>query len=369
MPTDLTVAIAGHAPNTTRNIEMLLDDRLKLGAPDKSGYYSKPDRFGQITVYALLTDGVIPDGLKPALNILPFIDGVRFVIITDAVQGDIAKWTDSADRIDVVDDPFEFLISKLADAPSPQLYINWDDSDADDEKLVQLALKTEKITVRDLVEGLVEIVPDEEEPEPEQEPEEEEPPAPEKRARKRQELLEEEPEELEEEPAPPLPEIEKKQEDPQVTATSRQPVKPSSTLEDEVATAHRAQGTLPVEDTYTLTRAQVEDIFNTLQTASCFLQLTDRLENLRLGDDAKRSSKLTNEVTWASERVRAVLFPEVPYEKALADAKPAKAADDKRYKVVWDEDTTEWKKAGRGRTRAGVRVAWMDSAGNVYDAA
>lgn len=344
---DLTLAIAGHAPNTARNIEALLADWLDLGAPDADGYYDKPERFKTITVYALLTDSTIPAGLKPALKVLPYIDGVRFEIVTDSAKGEIAKWAESADNLIVALDPFEALIEALGDGKSPRLLINWDDSDADDERLVQLAHEHGKIKVLDLVEGLVEIVPDED-PEPEPEPE----PAPRKRTRK-PETLDKEPEELDDAP-PPAPTPEPVADEPAPASESQEP----------------AQLTVPIADTYTFSRDLAEQVYGALVVASDYLNYADCMAALREGrptTTAERSA-LTQDLTNVAELVRAVIFGEEPYEQNAPKKTAApKPGNDKPVRVIWDEDSGEWKRAGRGRVRVGTRVGLMDADGNVTE--
>lgn len=377
MPRDLTLAVAGHAKNTKLNIELLLRDRLHLGAPDKKGYYDKPDRYGALNVYFLLTDGEIPAGLKPALHLLSGIDPVNLTLITDEVTGDIAQWAEAVDDVQEVDEPLTALIENLADSPNPYLYVNWDESDVDDEQLIQLAHATGKIKVADLVQGLSELLPDEESDEqedPEPEPQKDEKPTSRRRkpAKEEPEDLEESEENLPEDPAKTLPAAEKSEEKPQVNGPSTSSQEPS-TLEEEVAAAARevktSQITLPVGETVTVPTTLANRLYEVLNTAGDYLLYLDHLNALKNMADTTLKSPLTEALAGAAEEVRQLLYAEVPYSQTVpAPEKPKKsAATGKTARVVWDEDAGEWKKAGRGRVRAGVRTGVMDEDGNVTE--
>lgn len=340
---DLTLAVAGHAPNSRRNVDSLLSDWLQLGAPDVEGYYPRLDRYKNVTIYALLTEGTVPPGLKHALDILPFIDGARFEIFTDARKGDIAKW--DADEIHVVQDPYEAFVVALSEARSPRLLINWLDTDADDEKVIKLAHDTGKIRVLDLVEGLVEIAPDPPEA-PEPEVPVDEPPV----KRRRREPIEEPKEELDDtpEPAPSPPVV-------AVTETPAEPV----------------QTTIPVEEHYTITRELAEQLYVALITAADYHNFGDQQAAILAGKalETAERSPLTHELTNVAELLRAILYGEVPYAMTGSSVSPRQKTGAKPVKVIWDEESKEWRKAGRGRTRAGTRVGMMDESGTVVEAA
>lgn len=346
--TALTLAIAGHAPNTPRNIDALLSDWLTLGAPDKDGYYNRPDRYQQITVHALMTDGVVPPGLKPALGILPYISDTRFEIVTDAISGEVVRWEAAADAVHEVSDPLQTLVNTLADAPNPRLLINWDDADADDERLVQLAHETGKIRVLDLVEGLTEIVPDDpEDPAAEEEPIQEEPPRRQRKpAKKAPEELEEPQEELPDTPVQPQPK----------PKAAKSPAPPQTAM----------QITAPVADTYEMPRALAEQILGALLTAADYHNYTDCQNAIRAGKGLEKAerSPLTQELANSAEMLRAVLYGEEPYQSVPTKSNSPSV---KPGKVIFDEETQQWNRAGRGRLRAGTRVGMMDENGNVTE--
>lgn len=351
---DLTLAVAGHAPNSQANIEALLSDWLRLGAPDREGYYSRPPRFKQITVYALLTDGEVPPGLLPALNLLPFVDDTRFEVVTDRVTGDVARWAKTADGVHTSTDPASTLLDLLSEARSPRLLINWDDTDADDEALVQAAHESGKIRVLDLVEGLVEIVPDDPE---EEEAQEEAPPEPARPARrKKPEVLEEVVEELDEE------------EPPAAKRPARVEPLPHDRTEADTAPEAPVQTTLPTADAFAIKRELVERVYGALVLAADYHHYDDCMRAILAGKAVEKpeSGPLTAELTTSAELLRTILFGEVPYEQAVTATATQKPTG-KPYKVIWDEDEKEWRKAGRGRVRTGTRVGMMDSQGNVTE--
>lgn len=356
---DLTLAVAGHADNRPANVEALLSDRLRLGAPDADGFYPKPDRYRNLTFYALLTDGQVPQGLKPALKLLWDVSGSTFEIVTDDVAGDVVKWAAEADDVHVAADPAEKLISLLSAARSSQLLINWDERDADDERLIQLAHAAPTITVRDLVEGLVEIVHDDPEPAPQ-------PPEPAGRRRKAREVLEEQPEELEDPPVPDEAPQEETPEEPQVSTPSHTPAPQEAAAKPVPA----AQVTLPTAAEYTLPRELVEQAYGALVSAADYHNYLDSMDAIHAGKalDALERSPLTHDLANTAEMLRAVLYQEVPYAVVQGDAARKKTpAPATAGRVVWDEAAQEWRKAGRGRIRAGTRTGTMDAAGNVRE--
>jgi hypothetical protein len=359
VPKDLTLAFAGHAPNTRRNIEYLLADWLSLGTPDGEGYYDKPDRYGHITIYMLLTDGQVPAGLKPALNLAVSIEDVELHLVTDEVTGAVAEWTDSVDHVHEPDDPFEFLIGELSGIPSPYLLINWDEKDADDEQLIKLAHQSGKIKVVDLVQGLAEIRPDEEDQEPEPEPER---PIrkPAKPQREEVEELDPEEEELDDTSEPVTSTPRKSAEKPQVG--------PTSTLEDDVAAAHREMQTTIAVGEVTVPAELLREAVYLLDRAGYFMRATDATTAAKNLADDVAYSPLTQALGDKVKELNLVLHPELDYEKTPA-LKATKKPAGKPTKVVWDEDAQEWKKAGRGRLRAGTRVGFMDEDGNVIEGA
>ncbi|MFI0265659.1 hypothetical protein [Streptomyces luteogriseus] len=369
MPRDITLALAGHAPNRPSNVQTQLEDLLVLGTPDEDGYYDKPDRWGTITIYALLTDGTVPEGLEAALNIAgsigdPDEGDVKLCIVTDDITGRVAKWAKVADTVEEADDPISHLVAALANSRKPVLLINWDDSDADDDELIRQAHATGKIRVEDFVMGRSQILPnddgEEPQPEPEAEPEEEEEaPARRRTSRRRAQELEEPEEELEEElPAAPEP-----QEEPQAAATS--------SLEEELAAAHRQQdmqSTIAV-GTIGVSSEALRDILDKVVRLTFFLQAQDTANAARQLADVEWAP-LTCDAMAAEESLAQLLQQAEPYEAVVAATdRPAakKAASKGRRKVVWDDDASEWKPAGRGRTRSGVRVGWMDADGNITE--
>lgn len=345
---DLTLALAGHAPNNWNNVDFLLHETLKLGAPDGQGYYARPDRYSSITVYALLTEGTVPPGLRHALDILPYIVGARFEIFTEKATGDILKW--DADAVHESADPYESLISALGEARSARLLINWQTDDADDERLIRLAHEQGKIRVFDLVEGLVEITPDDPEPETPQavpvEPEETPP------KRRRREELEDPREALEDTPA---------------TLVSAPPVV------EEAAPFAPAQTTIPVEDQYAITRALAEQVYGALVVAADYHNYSDCQDAIRAGKAVApvERSPLTQELTNVAEMLRAVIYGEVPYGETGPAVAPRTRTGRTAgpVKVIWNDSTREWQKAGRGRVRSGVRTGLMDADGKVTESA
>lgn len=365
VPTDITVAVAGHGPNTQPNIEALLGDWLRLAAPDGEGYYTKPDHLGTLTFYALLADGTIPDGLKPALHMLASIDGARLELVTDNVQGDVAKWAKVADKTQEVDDPYEFVINELASAKRAHLLINWNEVDADDEELINLAHER-GVRVLDLVNGLalIQRAEPEDEAEAEPEPEESEPTqtrATRKAPSRQVEELEEAPEELEDEAAP---QPEKPQANP-LPAPSEDP----STLEEEVSAAKRTQTTIAVGEV-TVDTELLRETSHVLGKAAYFMRAIDA-QNAAKNLAETQYSPLTQALMDSVQGLERVLNPEVDYDQALpAPAKPAKAQKsvlEPGRKVVWDEDEEAWKPAARGRRRAGTRVGVVGDDGNVIE--
>jgi hypothetical protein len=361
VPRDITLALAGHAPNRPSNVQTQLEDLLVLGTPDKDGYYDKPDRWGTVTIYALLTDGAVPEGMEAALNLAasigdPDAGDVKLCIVTDDVSGRVAKWAKVADSVEEVDDPISHLVATLANSRKPVLLINWDQTDADDDELIRQAHAT-GIRVEDFVMGRSEILPGEEEPQPEPE-EEEEAPAPRRTSRRRAQELEEPEEELEEEaPAAPQP-----QEEPQAAA--------ASSLEEELAAAHRQQdmqSTIAV-GTIGVPSEALRDILDKVSRTTFFLQAQDTANAARQLADVEWAP-LTRDAMEAEESLAELLQQAEPYEAAVTatDKPAAKKAAKARRKVVWDDDASEWKPAGRGRTRSGVRVGWMDADGNITE--
>lgn len=368
MPTDITVAVAGHGPNTKPNIEILLSDWLRLAAPDSEGYYSKPDHLGTVTFYALLVDGTIPDGLKPALHLLASIDGARLELVTDKVEGEIAKWAKVVDDDHEVADPYGFVIGKLADAKRSHLLINWNEVDADDEELISLAHER-GVRVLDLVNGLARIERAEPEDEAEPEPEKEEPePTPTRAARKtsprKVEELEEAPQELEDAEDQPAPQPEK----PQAKALP-EPSSEPSTLEEEVSAAKRTQTTIAVGEV-TVDTELLRTTGHVLGKAAYFMRALDAQNAAKNMADAQHSP-LTQALMDSLQGLEKVLNPEVDYDQTLSAPtkaeKPKKGALEPGRKVVWDEDAEEWKPAARGRRRAGTRVGVVGDDGNVIE--
>lgn len=362
MPTtEITMAIGGHADNDRRNIEALLTDWLKLAAPDEEGYYELPDRFESLTIYVLLTDGEIPKGIKPALDLVSSIDGAKLHLVTDEVTGPIAKWTGSVDKVHETDDPFETLVDLLAEPKSSYLFINWDEQDPDDDQLIKLAHKHKTIRVCDLIQGLQQILPgdeDDEDDEPQDEQEEEQEakkPAPRTRKSK-QEVLDLDPEEQELDEKP-LPATEKKQEAPQAKAASN-----ASSLEEEVAAAQRQVTATLTKGERVISRELLGTIYGILNEAGDYLLFADRMNALKNRANETKQSPLTEAVAQVCEQVRVLWMDD-------ADDAPEKPTEPvgKTYKAVWDEDENTWKKAGRGRVRAGVRTAQIDEQGNVFE--
>jgi hypothetical protein len=363
VPTDITLAFAGHAPNHANNVRYELADALYLASPDEDGFYDKPDRWRTITFYVLLTDGQVPEGLETTLNMLadigdPDRGDVQLHIVTDKSSGRIAKWGRTADTVEEHDDPIARLISILSDASNPRLLINYDGTDADDEELLRQAWAA-SIRVEDFVMGRTELLPNEEEqPAPEPEPEEQEDPEPPRRraSRRPAEELEEREEELED--AAPA------QEEPQVTEVE--------TLEEEVAAAHRAQdmqSTIAV-GTIEVSSETLRQILSKIGHASFYLQSQDTANAARRLEDV-RWAPLTTEVMQAEDALYKLLYPGELYADAVKATEKAapKKQQGQRKKVVWDEDAGEWKPAGRGRTRRGIRTGWMDVDGTVTEEA
>jgi hypothetical protein len=369
VPTDLTLAFAGHAPNHENNVRYELADALCLASPDEDGYYDKPDRWRTITFYVLLTDGQVPKGLEMTLDLLasigdPEVGDVQLHIVTDKSTGRIAKWAKTADSVEEDDDPIARLVSILSNSPNPRLLINRDDTDPDDEELLRQAWAA-GIRVEDFVMGRSEIPPDEEdepEPEPEPEPEEEEPAPRRRTSRRRAEELEEQEEELEDEP----PAASRQQEEPQASTPSIQ----EETLEEEIAAAARQQQTVQSAiaiGTIAVSSEGLREILNEVSHVSFYLQAQDTAAAARVREDV-RWAPVTVSIMSAEEALASLLQQGEPYDavvKATTKTAPKKSAE--RKKVVWDEDAREWKPAGRGRTRRGVRIGWMDTDGNVTE--
>lgn len=349
MPTtDLTAAFAGHAPNARQNIRSLVSDFLHLGSPDREGYYETPDRWGKLAFYVLALEDDLPAALKTCLDLALSIDGSTVYIVTGTTT--VAAIDDAygeyVDKILAYDDPMAELIDILSDQPRPHLLINWDPADADDEHLIALAHQQSHITVSDLVMGRTEILPNNSEDPEEPEPEKEERPSRRRARRKEPEELEEEPEELEETP---------------------------STLEEEVSAAHRATGatqsTIATGD-ITVPADQLRDVLGALDTATYYMQAVDNANATKNLADQVVYSPLTQQLETQSQSLYQLLNPLEPYEKSLqktTQEQPKKKPSGKGTRVIWDEDAQEWKKAGRGRPRAGARTGLMDDDGNVTE--
>lgn len=365
MPTDLTIAFAGHAANAKSNVNSLVSDFLHLGSPDSEGYFEKPDRWGKLAFYILAPDKTLPDGLKHALNLALSIEGGKVYLVTGKDAGDeLTAYGEYVDKILSFDDPLSELADILSDAPRPNLFMNWDEADADDEMMINLAHRyVEVIRVSDLVQGLTSIVPDivdeadgvdiEETPEPE--PEEEERPARRSRSRKPQtEELNEEQEDLDE-----TQPVKEKTPEPEPT-----------TLEEEISAAQRAttQSAIAVGDV-TVSTDLLRDVLSALSAAGFYMDAVDTVNATKNLADLRRSP-LTEELHKQAAALNSALSAEEPYEKAVRDTaseKPKQKPAGKTTKVVWDEDASEWKKAGRGRPRAGARTGSMDAEGNVTE--
>ncbi|MFJ1700383.1 hypothetical protein ACIOHC_35930 [Streptomyces sp. NPDC088252] len=364
MPTDLTIAFAGQAANAKSNVNALVSDFLHLGSPDSEGYFEKPDRWGTLTFYVLAPDETLPlpDGLKHALNTVLSIEDSKIYLLTGKNPGDeLARYDAYVDKILSFDDPLSELIDILSEAPRPHLLMNWDEADADDEQLINLAHQHTTIRVADLVQGLTAIVPDiEDEPEEEEspEPEPEERPARRGRNRKQEpEELDEEQEDLDEKPTRPVPE--------------QTPKPAAATLEEEISTAQRAitQSAIAVGDV-TVPADLLREVLAVLTAAGVYMSATDTANAAKNLAGDVRHSPLTEELGKQAEALSAALRTEESYEKALKDTAPEKAKRKpagKAAKVVWDDDAQEWKKAGRGRPRAGARTGFMDAEGNVTE--
>ncbi|MFE9834049.1 hypothetical protein ACFYP4_02700 [Streptomyces sp. NPDC005551] len=371
MPTDITIAFGGHAANARPNVEALLSDWLRLGSPDREGYYDKPDRWGKITFYALLADGVVPDGLKHAMRMASSIgdldDGVAFEIVTDTVTADVEKWAEAADKVHEVEDPFKHLVALLGEASRPYLFINWDEEDADDEELIKLCHENPDIRVSDLVNGLGQIVPDaRDEEEPQDEPEEEEPE--EKPARRSGKSRSRAVEELEA-PEEELDETPAKAQASTVKASEAAP----QSLEEDVAAAKRAepaQSTLAVGE-ITVDSNRLRDVLVAISRTTFYLQSQDTANAARALTEVV-FSPLTVDLVAAEETLAGLLEGETKYDEVVkATAKPAKGkpALEAGKKVIWDEDGGTWKPAPRGRKRSGTRVGIVQDDGSVLEEA
>lgn len=343
----LTMAIAGHAENDPVNVKMLLSDWLRLGAPDREGYYDKSSVYDTITLYALLTEDAIPQGLKGVLDILPFVDGVQFEIVTGRTVtdgSDVDKWSATADDTHTVDDPLEYTISLLEKARVKRLLINWDESDADDDLLIRRA-HTGSIPVYDLVYGMTEITPDNPELEsaPAPEPEPEQPKPKTRRTRRMAEELREEPEEL--------PDTSPDVTEPQAQA-------PSGPEEPKQMTIATGEITIPANT--------LREIVTTLDRAALYLRAVDAQEAARHLKEVKENSPLATALGEHVKGLNMLLHPELNYSSVVAKQKSANPWG-VATKVIWDDEKQEWKKAGRGRVRAGTRTGMMDIAGIVRE--
>lgn len=359
MAVDLTIALAGHATNTVENTTFLLSEWLDLGAPDE-GYYAKPGRWGHITILWLLTDGEVPEGLAPALDLTAHIEDTSVHLITDRVTGPITRWARLADDVSEVEDPLDCLIRNLADARAATLFISWDEEDADDEKLINLAHAHKSIRVSDLVLGLSEILPGEDESETAPPSIQDDPP---RRRRTDQDApteLNEQPEELEAEAEAPT----------EVAPAAPSNAPPASTLEEEVAAAKRGitQSTIAMGD-IKVSADYLRDLVHTVERAAFFMRAHDAQNAAKnLATDTKYSP-LTEALCNSVESLNELLSPELAYEETVSKPTKPKGKAGKPVKVVWDADAQTWNRAGRGRTRAGVRVGWMDEDGHVTEAA
>ncbi|MFH9606846.1 hypothetical protein [Streptomyces sp. NPDC017448] len=354
MPRDLTVAFAGHAPTSKSNVTALLGDFLHLASPDAQGYYEKPERWGEILFYVLATEATLPEGVKHSLNFALSVEEAKVYLVVPNALGDaLDSYGEYVDSILRFDDPLTELVDILSDQPRPHLCVSWDESDPDDEQLINLAHQYPAIRVSDLVQGLVSIVPDTEEAETEEEQAEEPqetPPATASKAQAPAEL-DEKPKELDEKPS---------------AAAAEGP----STLEGEVAAAHRAvtQSALVVGQVE-VSSELLREVHHALNAAYDYFSAID-LSNARKNlADGLLYSPLTVALHTQMQAVNALLSTSEPYREAPAASgaadKPKPAG--KPVKVIWDETAQEWKKAGRGRPRAGVRTGLMDAAGTVVE--
>ncbi|MFD4858445.1 hypothetical protein [Streptomyces atratus] len=366
MPTDLTIAFAGHAANARSNVTALVSDFLHLGSPDSEGYFEKPDRWGKLAFYFLAPDKNLPDGLKYSINLALSVENGKVYLVTGKDAGDeVTAYGEYVDKILSFDDPLSELVDILSEAPHPNLFMNWDESDADDEQLINLAHQHDLIRVSDLVQGLTAIVPDivddddeegevEETSEPEPEPEVEARPARRSRSRKAEtEELNEEQEDLDET---------------QPVKKAPGPVVP--TLEEEISAAQRAatQSAIAVGNV-TVSADLLRDVLNALSAAGVYMSAVDTVNATKNLADL-RLSPLTEELHKQAEVLNTALHAEESYEKAVRDTAPEKSKQKpagKTTRVILDEDSGEWKKAGRGRPRAGARTGSMDAEGNVTE--
>lgn len=363
MPYDITIGLAGHAPNKAANVTALLEDFLHLGTPDGEGYYAQSTRWKSVSIYLLLTDGTVPPGLEPAARLAASIEGARLHLVTDKVNASIKAWADCCDSVSEVADPLDCLIREL-DSAHGVLCIGWDETDPDDTQLIKLAHDRDHVTVRNLVEGLVEIVPgDEEQPGEPPAPEEAKTEAPVRRRRTSPPSsvgsdLDETPQDLEEKP--PVGEL--KHEEPQAAL--------ASTLEQDVAQAYRArdtQTTIAV-GAITVDAAVLAELARVVDRAAFYMRAVDATNAAKNLATETVPSPLAEALGNQVQVINSLLYPELAYEDTLPkEEKPRDSG--KRHKVVLDEETGEWKKAGRGRTRAGVRTGWRDDSGIVHDTA
>ncbi|MFE6739789.1 hypothetical protein [Streptomyces tubercidicus] len=363
MPYDITIGLAGHAPNTAANVTALLEDFLHLGTPDSEGYYAQPTRWENVSIYLMLTDGTVPSGLEHAARLAASIDGAELHLVTDEVSTSIKAWAECCDSVSEVADPLEYLVHRL-DSAHGVLCVAWDETDADDTELISLAHSRDHVTVRNLVQGLVEIVPGDEDP-PDQPaaPEEAKAETPARRRRTSPPVssgtdLDETPQEVEEQPPPD----ELTHEEPQAAT--------ASTLEEDVAQARRArdaQTTIAV-GAIAVDAAVLAELARVVDRAAFYMRAVDATNAAKNLAAETVPSPLAEALGNQVQVINSLLYPELAYEDTFPKAEK-KRASGKRHKVVLDEESGKWQKAGRGRTRAGVKTGWMGDDGIVHDTA
>lgn len=363
----LTVAAGGTAPLRERHLAMLVQDKLGLQGPDADGYYELPDRYDRIDVVIAASGPNLSDTTRALFDFFAMIDGNRITVITDDDEGDIAAELERhADELIIAKDPAQSALDHLQEAEGTSItWLAWgENADPTTVRLRDLSWDA-GLKVKDLCQGMFTLEPEEQVDAPEQ-PEEErqEKPAPRKRAaRTPREELTSSREELTSQTGKSLPAPEKEQEEPQVNAPS-----PPSSLEEDVAAAHRA--TEPQQLTIAtgeirVSAAALQELASILDRAAFYMRAVDA-QNAAKNLAETKYSPLTEALNNAVTTLNLALYPELDYSKTLKAADKPKDQG-KGVRVVYDEGEQNWKRAGRGRVRAGTRTGVQYEDGRVVE--